>query len=176
MTIEEGRAVNKFLGNRPYAFNSSGIRPRRRSRLPWSTWSVTARPGVEVKEQEDLFRVTLTPRKARPVNSWFDSGWAVRADFDVLPTLTKPVAVKKAQWHTPGDNTASEETFARWRADMHRRPPIHYQRKYLLERKDSSGKVVDQRFSTSVRTRSSPVTLVTGRWYAGTPRGARRTQ
>ena len=88
MTIQDRRGVNKFLGNRPYAFNSSDVRPRRRGRFFWSTWSVTARPGVEVKEQEDLFRVTLVPRRTRPVNSWFDSGWTVREDCDVLPTLT----------------------------------------------------------------------------------------
>ena len=66
------------------------------------------RPGVELKEKEDLIRVALTPGQPKSLDSWFHRGWHTSAEFETLPTLTKPVPVKKPRFHTPGDNTADE--------------------------------------------------------------------
>ena len=97
------------------------------------------------------------------MNSWFEKGWSVSKDFDLLPTLTKPVAVKKVRWHTPGNNTADEAMLACWRADMHRRPPIHYQAKYMLDSRDASGKI-ERRFTniTEDEARRRPAGLDDG--------------
>ena len=63
-------------------------------------------------EKEDSIKVELKKPRPRPLEQLFDAGWGV-TEFETLYTPTKHVPVKKARWHTPGDNTADEETLER---------------------------------------------------------------
>jgi hypothetical protein len=127
--------VTSFMGSQPLCFDSSDLRPQRRRRYFWATWSVNSRPGVVVEEREGYTHIVLEPASKPDVGHYLATGWTAHPGFTgVYPTLTRPCAVATPRFRTPGDNTADEATLVAWREDQHRRPPIHYEERFKVVR------------------------------------------
>lgn len=55
-------------------------------------------------------------------DSWVEFWWQGR------PTLTRPCAVKTPRPGTPGVDVASKYALTAWERDLHRKPPLHYEK------------------------------------------------
>ncbi len=61
MSLQDRDKVSAFMGTQPLCFDSGDLRPQRRRRFFWATWSVESRPGVVVQEREGYTHVVLEP-------------------------------------------------------------------------------------------------------------------
>ncbi len=132
MMNETRDAMSTHAGYEPIEIQVSDLLEQRRRRYYWCSWKVRARAGVELVERPGCTRVCLQPASRAPTASWIRPGWRTSKGFEAFPTLTRPCPVRTPRWKTPGVDRASSFALAQWRADQHRRPPIHYERRVQL--------------------------------------------
>ena len=142
MSLADRAKVSKFMGSGPWCFDSADLRCQRRKRFFWCTWGVAPRPGVRLAGGAGYTRVHLEPTRKPVARDLLAPGWGPHASFDGrYPTLTRPCAVSTPRFHTPGDNIACAATLAAWKADQHRRPPIHYEDRFqIVKDRDGAGR------------------------------------
>ena len=132
MMNETRDGMSMHAGYEPLEIQLSDLVEQRRRRYYWCSWKVRARPGVELVERPGCTRVRLLPTSRAPTSSWIRPGWRPSKGFEAFPTLTRPCPVSTPRWKTPGVARASPFALEQWRADWHRRPPIHYERRFQL--------------------------------------------
>lgn len=138
MTSEQRDFLSAELKEEPVKCSLADHTDQRRERYFWMNWKCSVREEVSIEQRPGFKRVRLLPMAKQPERLWISPGWRRAHPESPFPTLTRPCAVAKPRWRTPGVDTADEATLQRWMADSHRRPPAHYTKAVMLV--DSSGR------------------------------------
>ena len=129
--------ISSRIGRRPVCLDMADLVEQKRRRFFWPSWEVKSRPGVKVENRGHYDNVSLAPLSRLPTSRWIKSGWRTHRRLQAFPTLTRPVPVRTPRWRTPGVDSASAGALRLWRADLHRRPPLHYEATVALYKKGS---------------------------------------
>ena len=134
MAQESDGYISADQGILPLRVCPSSYSRQRRPRYYWAHWKVFRRRKVQVVTGERYIKVVLRPDTPVPDSKWISKGWKVARTARQFPTLTRPCPVKRPRFGTPGVDRASAFAKRQWAKDLHRRPPLHYERRNQVER------------------------------------------